>query len=136
MTGRERLALLAERLREPLPAGTIFNMGVWRVERDCGTVACAVGLAMAMPEFQAEGLSARSEMRTPGYFSPLIHPGYTSMAAVTEFFRLPFLEADFLFSPDSYERRSDTTPGEVADRIDASLAGELKAPDKPGWTPR
>ena len=61
----ERLLTLAAFLDSLKPKQ--FNIGTWREDEDCGTVACAVGWATTIPEFQAAGLSWDERYGTPRY---------------------------------------------------------------------
>lgn len=115
MTPKERLTLLADFLME-VPVKQ-FEMFAWRAGRDCddetlmqhkcGTSACAVGWACAMPEFKAEGLHYALN-------GPVYGPD-DAWNAVRMFFGLQYHEATALFSSDSYE--DNVAPVDVATRI-------------------
>lgn len=107
---KERLTILADHLRTVDPEG--FDLTDWR----CGTVACAVGHACTIPEFQAAGLGLSGYSGTPEYGSLL------SWAAVRVFFGLTFEQAHSLFDSGHYPDR--TGPDNVADSIDAFVRGE------------
>lgn len=106
---KERLTTLAKHLYTVPPE--TFDLGDW----SCGTVACAVGHACTMPEFQAEGLGfcacEHEEARPAPEFR-----GSIGWSAVTCFFGLTFDESQELFAEGEYER-IERTPAHVADRI-------------------
>lgn len=77
----------------------------------CGTVACAVGHACLMPEFQDEGLKFDDDV--PCYMT--FDRNFYGWFAVEEFFGLAFDSADKMFSAGSYDDYA--TSSEVAARI-------------------
>jgi hypothetical protein len=111
------LNLLATFLRNEVPERN-FNLAFWRggyeqsdtalLNHKCGTTACAVGWACAMPEFKAEGL--RDAAGAPVYM------GHGGWDAVEAFFDLSYGESVALFSLDHYTDSPE--PWEVADRIE------------------
>lgn len=133
MTGDERLVFLADALDADADnkKGIKFDLGSWMRDSggpgrsfltqdsrerklDCGTAACAVGLACLLPEFQAEGLSASWNK---GYSA--IIPEYGSargyMAAAL-FFGISVHQAEQLFAGCNYSVKV----GAVAERAVAS----------------
>lgn len=79
----------------------------------CGTRACAVGWACAVPAFQAEGLHWD--------MMPCLTDGDVSLygwEAVTTFFDIHDHAAHHLFDAESY---MDGTPNEVADAIESYI---------------
>jgi hypothetical protein len=130
--GYERLARLEELLRQPLPARVSFDMSFWQKEEDCGTAACAVGLACMDPWLSAEGLymDKKDEGSWPA------QPRYglaEGISAAEQFFAIPYRVARKLFLPTEYpmegyceDDEDDTyilhaTPTMVAERIAAWL---------------
>lgn len=137
MTSDERLEFLAGALERNAanPQGMRFSLTTWLMKwlegkpesvpsMDCGTVGCAVGLAMLLPEFQAEGLAMHpmsfgDDRWVPEYF------GYHRFSAVTAFFNLTDTEAEYLFHVTSYpsgKRRGVEGELAVAARIREFLA--------------
>ncbi len=111
---KKRLLKLAE-LLQTVPKAK-FNLNDWRRNpdrtkngdiHDCGTVACAIGWACAIPEFIKDGL--RFEQNSPTY------KGEYSWTAVEKFFGISEKMAELLFS--SFEYPANTGPGQVAARI-------------------
>ncbi|MGJ7541553.1 hypothetical protein [Variovorax sp. LT1R16] len=148
---QQRLILLAEKL-ESLPA-TKFDLSAWRnfdfdlhdpdnasedvetlsdrqlyeneqlLDDHCGTTACAVGWACAMPEFIKQGLTWNSTYGAPMFNAQI------RWLAVREFFDLGQHTADHLFSDIEYDQ-DNATPADVAVRIRALVAngGTLTMP--------
>jgi hypothetical protein len=122
----ERLARLEALLRAPLPEDTTFNMDFWthRKAGECGTAACAAGLAMLDPWFQAQGLWGGGGNWVRPHFE-----GRTEYDALTAFFGIRLHEAMHIFCGNEYPRQeadplneprwlpSLATPEMVADRI-------------------
>jgi len=104
----DRLRVLEAALREPLPEGFEFNMGVYYVENACGTVCCALGLATTVPELATQGLVATNMY--------VMFDGELGLDAASEFFDLEDEVAAFLFHPTRYGNEY-VPPVEVADRI-------------------
>jgi hypothetical protein len=111
---KERLLRLADFLDGLLP--TQLAMWTWVTSRDadgtiggCGTVACAIGWACTIPEFQEAGLSFDSREKSPRFNGK--HDG----SAAAAFFGLAPAEVHHLFYPQFYEDKP--TPRVVADRI-------------------
>jgi len=118
---KERLALLRDALRAPLPPKTTFDLKEWRKKDGCGAVCCAVGLAMGMPEFNKMGLSAVN-----GYYIESDVPSFAGRArwpAVNALFGLTEKQSLWLFHHGDYGWRDNILPTEVADRIDALMQG-------------
>jgi len=142
---RERL----ERLRGLLiddaanEKGVTFNLQTWTakwdheaetskngvpfetLEMNCGTSACAMGLAMLDPVFQSEGLQHRLDVS----FRPMIVPfymGYSEYEAGAKFFEITGDAAEWLFGPWNYpqdKRRGAEAEVLVAERIQKLLDG-------------
>lgn len=103
---KDRLRTLAEHLQTVKAES--FRLDDWT----CGTVACAVGHACSIPEFQAEGLSLYAYTLRKSVPSYQDERGW---AAVSGFFDLSYSDATYLFSDQHYPDR--VTPMDVADRI-------------------
>lgn len=150
---KQRLLLLAEALETRIPAKK-FDLATWRDDsraasngttdndllHTCGTTACAVGWACALPEFQKEGL--RYGTAGPTLEGLVTEPGKEwrdSWTAVETFFGLSEDDAAWLFIDDNYHDEGQAMPGlpkksdhsdyadikprHVADRIRHLLAG-------------
>jgi hypothetical protein len=108
----QRLLLLADFL-EVLPIDRFdYNHWVglnWKGAPDlsCGTTACALGWACAMPEFQALGLQLSSDTQHVAQVAKVINPklgvpddyGDHSLEAAMVTFGLTMPEAEYLFCP-------------------------------------
>lgn len=127
MAHRERLDKLADVL-VTYTGPVRFDMGVFYEVRggiDCGTAACAIGLATLHPWFKARGLalSRHPEIRQMiPCFGP--HDGWK---AVQEFFQISEKDAQALFSARSYQHlsTSDITKGMVSARIKSFIASNV-----------
>lgn len=112
MTPDQRLAFLADKLDENAnnPKGMRFDLEAWLADDegiphrtggkpaiDCGTTGCAVGLAMLLPEFQAEGFHWN-----PAYFIGPEFERHSSWSAVNAFFGLNEFQSGWLFTQDAY----------------------------------
>lgn len=142
----ERLLILADALETRIPADR-FDLRFWRESdtdtyvgptttdealiRGCGTSACAVGWACALPELQAQGLTWDVERGIP-IFSGLSEETlkqsedsgakayFIAWGSVREFFEIDRKTADYLFDLDAYQNDADfidPTPANVAARI-------------------
>lgn len=117
---RERLAMLALALRQPLPRDFAFNFCIVHApaalarllghHHPCGTVGCAIGLAIELWPAHMQAADGRT----------------VSFASVLEIGRQAFgLTAainEKLFLEGSSRRENPVTAAEVAKRIDAFLA--------------
>jgi hypothetical protein len=109
---RERLEKLACLLDQyqPAPGAPAFDLGTWGEyeerrggflwlrKNECGTAACAVGLACFSKEFAAEGLRYR---RVHGLINPVFGMA-SGWDAAKAFFGLTEKQADRLFASGSY----------------------------------
>jgi hypothetical protein len=128
----DRLLKLADRLANYVPehAGKdipTFDLLSWAgplnaapgENGDCGTVACAVGHACLIPEFNRAGL--RLVKRIPVYTVPASEDceehDEDGWVAAVEFFNLKIGQANFLFDGRYYDARYATGPAAVARRI-------------------
>ena len=82
---------------------------------DCGTVACAVGHACLLPEFNELGLKFGKD------WDPIYEVEgkvtSNSWAAVSDFFDIKHRAAEWIFDEYSYNDECEVTPLMVADRI-------------------
>lgn len=137
MNGRERLAVLADALEANAanPTGMKFDLGVWLDPGDtlptmnCGTVGCAVGLAMLLPALQAEGLGGQLSVWN-GKPAPKFESNF-GWDAVTRFFDLGYIPSTHLF--DAAEYKDGPTHGaeaelRVAKRIREYLSRTKRMP--------
>lgn len=118
----DRLLRLADHLEAVPPER--FNLGEW--ESECGTVACAIGHACRIPEFQAAGLAL-----LPGDQWDEPYPAfgdYAGFNAAASFFGIEDLDALHLFDPDEYEDDDATQASAVVARIRAFVAGQEVTP--------
>lgn len=142
----ERLQRLSKLLREDAanPQGLTFNLAFWgrvpsqegldthSVAVNCGTQACAMGLAAISGEFKAEGLDY--EVVAPRTWGNQIRPLFTDSTgtasdfrAAEKLFEISHLSAVILFDPTQYAKTNGAEAEiEVADRIDGLIAnGEV-----------
>lgn len=134
---KERLLKLADLLDRDAKnkKGIKFDLGYWgyrdaakrttkpkRIAVDCGTTACAIGLACISGAFKSDGLTFKLVSKDNGggnNFVPL-YGGHDSFSAVQEFFGITMFDAHYLFSDTSYdpkERRGAVGERAVAKRI-------------------
>lgn len=119
--------------------GTVVQMKQWptdgKVPVDCGTQACAMGLAAISGQFERAGLTY--EISDVG-FQMRFKDGPKGFGhAAMGLFDIDLSEADFLFTPGGYEELSyrDITGAKaeliVAVRLRDFVAGNVKAPELP-----
>lgn len=147
MTPDERLLVLAGALEANAknPKGMRFDLDTWlegpgtpwytpwgslpEPARNCGTVGCAVGLAMLIPALQADGLNQlHSNPRRRGRWPEF---GFDKeWAAVEKFFGLNEEESKKLFRSDRYPVNSPTKGAAaevmVAERIRSVVANRVQ----------
>ncbi len=137
------------------PKGVQFDLGFWaapsvselpsrcfatdditKVKLDCGTTACAMGLAALSGEFSEEGLTCMFQASTAdgmGYalFPQMLSTGAANFDAAAQLFELTFQAAQYLFDPEEYGHRSGYRnpdfPGEYVPR---GAVGELFGADR------
>lgn len=123
-----RLADLLESYRTP-PGSPEFNMTVFYEEWNCGSAACACGLAALDPWFNAQGftLTAGGSMMDAKQLLP-IYLGYLGFDAIKHFFRLDYLEMTHLFALAGYYQyrrpKREVTKEIVAARIREFIAAK------------
>jgi hypothetical protein len=111
---RERLQQMVTMLRGLPSEGEVgFRLTSWH----CGTTACAVGHACLNPAFQEQGLSLVKD----GTAMVPLYGGHAGWNAVREFFGIDSDEDAYLFLAWEYPDGSETTPDQVADRIELFL---------------
>jgi hypothetical protein len=120
---------------EKLPAGK-FDYGIWvdtktwkgMTDLSCGTTACALGWATAIPEFQKLGLYMNFDgipkLIGRGQNAEGWRAGYEAGAVV---FGLAEEEADYIFYPEGNE--VEMTAQQVAQRIKTFLLEDRNIPD-------
>lgn len=169
----ERLTRLADLLRRDAAneKGVQFDLGTWSQPAkdtllgqlvgymsrvwlnaepppvDCGTTACALGLAAISGEFKEEGLDcefvpywgfddkqhARAHSEPPlGYHMYPRCKGHTGFEAASALFDISDDDASYLFDPDCYS--GDTPVGAqgelfVANRIERFIVGDIDEED-------
>lgn len=124
----DRLATMLEGYR-PEPGGLAFDLEdwsktqikrhgfLWLKKAQCGTAACAVGLACLSGEFASDGLSFTPD-DDDGSVLPVCGEK-VGWEAVRSFFRLTAKQAFYLFESGSY----DTTTGP---RAALAVAGRIR----------
>lgn len=133
---KARLLLLADALRHRIPPEK-FDLTSWRfspppaadedddpnenatdddLRHACGTTACAIGWACALPEFKEEGLSWEAGGAMPLYTWGDGH-FRTGWDAVEKFFNIDYGQARHFFGSEKYNRHAH--PEQVAGRIEA-----------------
>ena len=116
--GKRRLLVLASHLYQL--KGGVFDFSTWvgddwagKQDLSCGTVACALGHACAIPEFQKLGLYMDKIT-----LSPAIPNRGSGLTAAQTLFHLDASEASYLFMPNHFNGLSDeSTAKQVADNI-------------------
>jgi hypothetical protein len=109
---RERLQQMVTMLRGlPLEGEVAFNLETW----NCGTSACAVGHACLNPVFEDQGLQWDAILFDP------VYEGSCGWSAVEQFFDISAPKAEWLFADWRYPTGGDTSPDEVASRIESFL---------------
>lgn len=116
---KKRLIELARFLRTKVPAEN-FNMKTWLngrpsdlKRRVCGTAACALGWACAIPRFNRLGLRFERTPRSLASAYPR-YKGYDSLEAAKQFFGLRYEHVDYLFGAFN----GCWTPQDAANQID------------------
>lgn len=98
-----------------------FNMGVYYVEKPCGTMCCALGEAGLLKEFNDEGFflqhypSRATVHKIPSYHFGARREVATGICAAEKFFDISNALAHHLFSSERYKK--DATRTQVAQRI-------------------
>ena len=108
-----------------------FDLALWgcavnsRPKMDCGTQACAIGLACLSDAFAGEGFTYRADGMglIPVLIGPHCHEVETGWNAVEEFFGISPLTARKLFGKDWYS--NGPTDGPLAARRVASRITRL-----------
>lgn len=98
-----------------------FNLDMWRVERDCGTVACAVGWAGQDKQFTKAGFTVTKVRPLPSYRDPRGGERFYGWEAVEQFFGLHPVLALIVFTHTGYTTGPALTPQFVADVIEKVL---------------
>ena len=129
--GIQRLLMLADFL-ETVPEKK-FDINVWRRDKnswdisdgnlitECGTVACAVGWACALPEFQKMGLWYDLY---PIYQIPGTEMKYEAWDAIQQFFDLDLGQSLYLFHSSAYGKVYGTREN-VVSRIREYCVGKI-----------
>lgn len=124
-----RLRRLAALLRKPLPKGMTFDMKNWGVKTECGTAACAAGLAGSDPWFRARGF--KLEFDEYEGLASVVYGNTGGGHACALFFRISDDHSEGrksdvhrLFSPFSYRQ---PTQANVARRFETFIRKHEKA---------
>ena len=130
--GIQRLLMLADFL-ETVPEKK-FDITVWRYAKnsrpdisdenlttECGTVACAVGWACALPEFRKMGLWYDFY---PIYQIPGTEMKYEAWGAIQQFFDLDLGQSMCLFHSSAYGKERGTREN-VVSRIREYCVGKI-----------
>lgn len=86
----------------------------------CDTTCCAFGWACSIPSFRKAGLQLDMDYEIPMF------KGEQEVDAATEFFKITFSQAVWLFAPREYSDRQLRNPKYVIARL-RDLTGEQKA---------
>lgn len=148
----ERLSRLADLIERTIPKmatddrdGFDFNMSTWgrfahdkKPEPDCGTTACALGLAAISGEFADAGLMAlpvgTKHPMLPVALRIISTNGNCAMAAAQDVFDIDDDQAQFLFLPSEYDYDAELYGPEGARTVVARIrefiasGGETTAP--------
>lgn len=143
ITGRRRLLKLARLLEVDArkKKGIKFDLDTFghragkKPSVDCGTTACAMGLAALSGAFKRQGLKANIDQefysgKTMYLVTPAIGP-HTDFNAAKKLFHIRSEEALWLFSPDYYNSPKKGASGElaVAKRIRDFVSGKASPKD-------
>jgi hypothetical protein len=128
LSTKEKLTILRDYLSHRIDDEE-FDISTWHSDNEggkrfanddgsysCGTVACAVGHAGSIPEFNALGFSL-TDYGMPTYFTNSIGYSLYSWGAVSRFFGLHHNECIYLFDSPSYPNKNHTTKNEVVERL-------------------
>jgi len=104
----------------------VVDLDRWQLTKDCGTIACILGWACEVPEFQAAGLKLVPHQGNPARWVPEYDLMYREFRAGAKFFGLSSDTARLLFGQraadlDTENKRTGDvrTDREVAlDRLD------------------
>lgn len=105
-------------LQAPLPKGVKFSMWTWKNE--CGTAACACGLAASAPWFIKRGFKLRS--RSMCHDFNIVYKRKQNMNAAQAFFGIRYEDALHLFSAGGYPAAKPVTRAAVVRRIEDFIA--------------
>lgn len=104
---------------------------------DCGTTACAMGLAAISGEFEKDGLTYAFTLSDDGTGVLLPQLGkYYGFEAAAELFDIGLQDAYYLFDPAHYDSTPQGADGErfVAQRIDDFIEGIIDHAYHPDWS--
>lgn len=122
----DRLSRMADMIeREMLRGHYQFDLGEW----GCGTTACAIGLAIATREFEAEGFKSYSPRclvrgAEAGYLP--IYEDYDGWDAIYNFFGIDYKTSHYFFSSVDYHIGDKSGP-QVASEVIARLRDFVKS---------
>src|SRR5579859_5509277 len=147
----ERLAVLLEKDAHK-PDGVKFDLASWaepsvagnyrrweskdvHIPVDCGTTACALGLAVISGEFAKEGLTTSFYGDDSGF---LMFPSCNEQEgfyAGAELFGIEYDDSRYLFDPDCYDEVPQGAKGElfVAQRIRDFINGTIEHDQHPNF---
>jgi hypothetical protein len=126
-----RLAALVNLLRTIPPAR--FDLSGWAQEVEkskevpCGTTACAVGYAVLHPHFKNLGLKLNADFSGDCRLEGKMEDANSTDNApdVEEAFGIDGNAVAFFFDSFSYPKESETTPKEVAERIERHMIWQI-----------
>lgn len=132
---KRRLLKLADLLEADAKneKGIQFDIGTWgetntaKVGMNCGTKACAMGLAALSGAFKRAGLTFKTHRYGDVLEIDVMCKGDFGLGAASNLFDIEYSEAETLFTPSAYPGRETGTVGElaVAARIREFVAGKL-----------
>lgn len=116
---KRALELLVKALENPKLHKKNFNLHNWangphppkKPTLECGSTACAIGLACTIPEWKKDGFKMVAEGDA---YCPEYGP-YASFDAVSRYLRITYEDVMYLFHEDSY--LPEASPQDVANRI-------------------
>src|SRR5579859_756616 len=86
----------------------------------CGTVACIIGHATTIPEFQELGFRLKKFLDSSGnYTAEIYFNGYHGRYAIVKFLDMPYDDVEYLFYMSEYPNKMNASREEVISRIDS-----------------
>lgn len=134
---RYRMEKLRDHLRDNV-ADERFYLATWagnsetpwegKQDLSCGTSACAMGHAVTIPEFRADGLALRPAPFNPGR-GQLVFGNRFDFQAAADFMDISVMSAEWLFDHAEYPNRERTTKDEVVARMTKYLNSPIPIED-------
>lgn len=118
---KKRLNQLIRALRSKKLHVENFNLDLWAEQPpdkptlECGTAACAIGLATAIPAWANEEFHLQPDSVDSGFLVPTFH-NLTEDVAISDYLDISVDEAQYLFFPSWYKNLTSNLA--VARRIE------------------